>query len=64
MAMDKNLLSPETALSIIDAVSGRLGVSIDAEQELAKASVEASKKAEEDAFPPPSFSSPPPTGKG
>ena len=64
MAMDKNLLSPETALSIIDAVSGRLGVSIDAVQELAKASVEASKKAEADAFPPPSFSSPPPTGKG
>ena len=64
MALDKNLLSPDTALHIINSVSGRLGVEIDAEQELVKAQAEASKKAEEDAFPPPSFSSPPPTGEG
>ncbi|MFZ4701870.1 MAG: hypothetical protein ACOYMG_17630, partial [Candidatus Methylumidiphilus sp.] len=60
LAMDKNLLSPDTALHIINSVSGRLGVEIDAESELARAALEASKKAEADAFPPPDLSSPPP----
>lgn len=60
MAMDKNLLSPDTALLVINAVSGRLGVGIDAEAELAKAQAEADRKAEQDAAMPPGLASPPP----
>ena len=57
MAMDKNLLSPETCLLIINSVAGRLGVEIDPEAELEKAQAEAAKTAEADAFPGPNLQS-------
>jgi hypothetical protein len=50
LAIVNNLMTPETALLIIDAISGRLGVPIDAEEELAKAAKAAAQKAEEDVF--------------
>jgi hypothetical protein len=50
LAITNNLMTPETALLIIDSISGRLGVPIDAEDELAKAAEAAAKKAEADVF--------------
>lgn len=50
MALDKNLITKETALKIINSIAGRLGIEIDADDELAKAGVAANKAAEEDVF--------------
>lgn len=53
LAIDKGLLSDATALGLINAVAGRLGVAIDADIELAAARHEAAVRAEQDAYPPP-----------
>ncbi len=50
MAIDRKLLTQRTGLMLINAIAGRLGVEIDAEQELADAQVEAAKTAEQDTF--------------
>ena len=50
LALDKGLLSQATAVRIINSIAGRLGVEIDAEQELADAQAEAATAAEADAF--------------
>lgn len=50
IALDRNLLTRATALAIIAAVAGRLGIEIDPEEELGKAEVEAAKDAEKDVF--------------
>lgn len=49
-AIDRRLLSEETALRVIDTVAARLGQRIDPEEELAKAQKQAGKRAEEDGF--------------
>ena len=48
LAIDKGLLSDRTALALIDAIAGRLGVGIDTEAELAAAQAAASARAEAD----------------
>lgn len=53
MAIDRGLLSMDTAIALIGTVADRLGLKIDPMQELEKASNEASKAAEDDTFPPP-----------
>ena len=53
LALDRGLLSKETALMIMDSVAARLGVAFDADAELAKASEQAAKEAESDAYPGP-----------
>jgi hypothetical protein len=50
LAIDRGLLTEDTALKIIDAVSGRLGVSIDVEAELEAARQTAADKAAQDVF--------------
>ncbi len=50
LAIDKQLISKETALKIINSIAGRLGIEIDADDELAKAQDAASKTAENDVF--------------
>ena len=53
LALDRGLLSKETALMIMDSVSARLGVTFDADSELVKATEQAAKEAEADAYPGP-----------
>lgn len=48
--IDKGLITEVTGLKIVNAVAGRLGVEIDAEQELAAARKEKEKRAEGDVF--------------
>ncbi|MBK6742511.1 MAG: hypothetical protein IPG66_05835 [Hydrogenophilales bacterium] len=50
LAMEKGLITKTLALQIIGAISGRLGVEIDAEDELKKAVAEASTAADDDVF--------------
>lgn len=50
LALDRDLITEETALKIIESVSGRLGVEINIEDELKNARDAASKKAETDTF--------------
>jgi len=50
LALDRGLLTEPTAVALINAIAGRLGVEIDAETELEAARQEAAKKAEEDVF--------------
>lgn len=50
LAMDKGLITKTTALQVINAIAGRLGVEIDAEEELAAAGAEADAAAEKDVF--------------
>ncbi len=50
LAIEKKLMTDKTALMLIGVVSGRLGVEIDADKELADAKAEAAKRAEEDVF--------------
>lgn len=50
VAIDRGLLTEKTALSIINAIAGRLGVEIDAEEELKAAMEEAAKRKEADTF--------------
>ncbi len=49
-AIDRGLLSKKTAVMLINAIAGRLGVEIDAEEELAQAQEEAKAAAEADTF--------------
>lgn len=49
MAVDAGVLTQATALKIIAAVAGRLGIEIDAEQELAAATAEAEQRAADQA---------------
>lgn len=49
-AIDRGLLSEETALQVIGALAGRLGVEIDPGEELKKARKEADNRAEDDVF--------------
>lgn len=49
-AIDRELMTDLTALRIINAVAGRLGVEIDAESELAAAKQEAATRKEADSF--------------
>lgn len=49
MAVDAGVLTQATALKIIAAVAGRLGIEIDAEAELAAAQAEAQERADEQA---------------
>lgn len=58
MAIDKGLLSEQTALSLINAIAGRLGADIDIAEELGKAQLDANRRAEADAYPPPDLSPP------
>lgn len=50
MALDKGLITEETALKIIISIAGRLGIEIDAEGELVKVSKKKKKDAENDVF--------------
>lgn len=50
IALEKNLITKETALKIINSIAGRLGIEIDADDELAKANEAAGKTAEGDVF--------------
>ncbi len=50
LAIERGLLSDATALRVIAAVAGRLGVEIDADAELEAAREDAAGRAEEDAF--------------
>lgn len=50
MLLDKKLITKETALKVINSIAGRLGIEIDAEDELAAAAEEAGKEAETDVF--------------
>jgi hypothetical protein len=61
IALDRGILTEETAVRMIENISGRLGVEFDAAEELAKARKEAEKKAEKDVFndPPPDPNLPP-----
>jgi len=53
MALDKGLLSMDTAIAVIGTVADRLGLKIDPALELDKAAQEAAKAQEADAFQPP-----------
>jgi len=57
LAIERGLMTEATALKIINAVAGRLGVEFDAETELKAAQVERAKRKEEDVF-----TEPPATG--
>lgn len=50
IALDREILSQETAVRILENISGRLGVEFDVEEELAKARAEAAARAERDVF--------------
>jgi hypothetical protein len=50
LALDKQLITEQTAIKIINSIAGRLGIEIDAEDELAKAKEAAAATAEEDVF--------------
>lgn len=50
IAIDRGILTEETAVRIIENLSGRLGVEFDAEKEIAKARKQAGKRAEKDVF--------------
>ena len=50
MAIDRGILTEETAARMLENISGRLGVEFDAAEELVKARVEAEKRREDDAF--------------
>lgn len=50
LALDKQIITKETALKIINTIAGRLGIEIDAEDELAKAQNAADKANEGDVF--------------
>jgi hypothetical protein len=58
LAIEKSLMTEATALKLINAIAGRLGVEFDAEAELTAAREEASKRAEKDVF-----TEPPATGE-
>jgi len=60
LAVDKGFITRETALGIINAVAGRLGVEIDVEAELVAAQEAASKQAEGDVFTVPPTGTPSP----
>lgn len=51
LAIDRGLLSELTAVAVISVVATRLGIEIDAVDELAAAQAEAAKRAEADTFP-------------
>ncbi|TXT23889.1 MAG: hypothetical protein FD134_1858 [Gallionellaceae bacterium] len=50
LAVEKKFITAATALKLINAVAGRLGVEIDADHELADALDAAGRRAEEDVF--------------
>ena len=50
VAINGGLLTKVTAIKMLAAIAGRLGVDFDAEQELKDAEAEAAKQAEADAF--------------
>jgi hypothetical protein len=50
MAIDRNLITEETAIRIIENISGRLGVEFDAQDEIAKARAQKARRDEEDTF--------------
>ena len=52
VAVDRGLLTEETALALVVSVAERLGVEIDPPEELAKAQAEAAGRAEADVMPP------------
>jgi hypothetical protein len=54
MAVDREFISSELAVKILQTVAERLGVEFDAAEELAKARAEASERAERDVFTEPS----------
>lgn len=60
LAIEKKLLTKKTALKLINAIAGRLGVEFDAEAELEAALEEAGKTAEDDVFTVPPDDIPPP----
>lgn len=55
-ALQEGLLSRKTALALIGAVAGRLGIDIDVDEELEEAEAEAAKRAEGDVFTDPAGS--------
>lgn len=59
IAVDKNLIQKSTAISIIKTIADRLGVEMDAEEELKKANDAAASKAESDVFVAPDLSKTP-----
>lgn len=63
IALDRGILTEQTALRMLENISGRLGVEFDAAEELAQARKEAEKKAEKDVFtdsPSDDLNAPPP----
>lgn len=55
MALDKGILSKDTAIAVIATVADRLGLKIDPAVELEKAARDAAQAAESDAFPEPNL---------
>lgn len=49
-AIDRGLMTDETAIRIIENISGRLGVEFDAEEEIKKARAQMAKRREDDVF--------------
>ncbi len=64
IVLDRGILSEETAVRMLENISGRLGVEFDAVDELGKARKEAEKKSEKDVFTdlPPDPNQPPGNG--
>lgn len=50
IALDRNIMTDETAVRILENICGRLGVEFDAEDEIKNARVAAAKKREQDVF--------------
>ena len=50
LALEKRLITQETAVKIINAISGRLGIEIDAEDELKNTAAAGAKDDENDVF--------------
>lgn len=58
LAIEKGLMTQETAIRVINAIAGRLGIEIDADEELANANAAADKNAENDVFTNPPVNEP------
>lgn len=64
MAIDRGLITDETGLKMINSISGRLGVEINAEEELKKAQQAAQTKSELDVFVDPNLNATPSPAEG
>ena len=51
VAIDRGLMSEETAVALIALIAGRLGLEVDSLEELEKARADQGRREEEDGFP-------------